>query len=118
MTIRCHSLSFIVTRGHLGSLVVPRCNLLSLVVSCFTTGCHLLYQSLSLNISLVCLFINGCILCIISCDFVNYRFILNLHLVPILLKKKICFLVFCDFCLFCELEVSLDYDYRFFIKFL
>ena len=116
MTTRCHSLSFIVTRGHLLSLVVTRCHLLSLVVSCFTTGCHSLYQSLSLDLSLVCLFINDRILCIISCDFFNYGFIINLHFLPILLKKKICFSVFCDFCLFCELEVSLDCDYRFFIK--
>ena len=67
---RCHSLSFVVP------LVVTRCHSLSLVLPLFFTGCHSLslvvplvvplvvircqslYHSLSLDVPLICLFIN------------------------------------------------------------
>ena len=60
---RCHSLYFVVT------CYTTRCHSLSLLVICFTTGCHSLYQSLSfvatrchslsLDVPLICLFINN-----------------------------------------------------------
>ena len=71
MVTRCHSLSFFVTRCHslyhLLSLVVTRCHSLSIVyhlLSFVVTRCHSLsliairFHSLSLDVLLVCLFIN------------------------------------------------------------
>ena len=62
MVTRCHSLSFVVP------LVVTRCHSLSLVVPLVVIRCHSLYHSLSLvvirchslslDVPLVCLFIN------------------------------------------------------------
>ena len=74
--IFCHSLSFVVNRCHTLSLVVTLCHslyyLLSLVVPLDVTPCHSLYHSLSfvvtrctirfhslsLDVLLVCLFVN------------------------------------------------------------
>ena len=64
---RCHSLSFVLTRCYSLSLIVPIvvtrchslliicCHLLSFVVPLFVIHCH----SLSLDVPLVCLFINN-----------------------------------------------------------
>ena len=51
---RCHSLSFVVTRCTSNSLVLIQCHLLPFVVTRCITRCY----SLSLDVSLVCLFIN------------------------------------------------------------
>ena len=45
---RCHSLSFVITCCHSLSLVVTRCHSLSLVVPLVVIRCHSLYHSLSL----------------------------------------------------------------------
>ena len=73
MATRCHSLSFVyhslslvLARCHLLSLVVPlvvarcttRCHSLSLVVLLVVTRCTTRFHSLSLDVPLVCLFIN------------------------------------------------------------
>ena len=50
----CHSFSFVVTRCSSLSIVLICCPSLSLVAIRYTAGCH----SLSLDIPLVCLFIN------------------------------------------------------------
>ena len=57
-TTRCHSLYHLLYYSL--SLVATRCttHLFSFVVSRCTTGCHSLYLSLSLDVPLVCLFIN------------------------------------------------------------
>ena len=59
LVTRCYSLLFLVTRCHSLSFVVTRCHSLyhsfSLVVPLVVTRCH----SLSLNVPLVCLFINN-----------------------------------------------------------
>ena len=52
--IRCHSLLFVVTVPLVVTPYATRHHLLSFVVTCCTTRCH----SLSLDVSLVCLFIN------------------------------------------------------------
>ena len=69
---RCHLVSFVVTRSHSLSLIVTHCHSLSLAVTHCTTHCHSLYHllsfvvirchSLSLDVPLVCLFINDPIL--------------------------------------------------------
>ena len=82
--IYCHSLSFLVTRCHLLSIVVSRCTtrcrsfsfvgtrfhslslVLPLVVPLVVIRCHSLYNSLPLDVSLVCLFINDVCLIILS----------------------------------------------------
>ena len=60
---RCHSLSFVVTRCHLLSIVVSRCitrcHSLCHSSSFVVIHSHSLYHSLSLDVSLVCLFINN-----------------------------------------------------------
>ena len=53
-TTRCHSLSLVVIRCHLLSFVVTRCHSLPLVVPLAVIRCY----SLSLDVPLVCLFIN------------------------------------------------------------
>ena len=79
ITTRCHFLSFDVTGCHSLSLAVPlvvirwhccttHCHSLSFVVTRCTTRCHSLYHSLSLDVPLICLFINNLafLLCHIS----------------------------------------------------
>ena len=60
--IRCHSLSFVATRCttrcHSLSFVVTRCHSLYHSLPLVVIRCHSLYHLLSLDVPLVCLFIN------------------------------------------------------------
>ena len=83
VVIRCHSLSFVVTRLHSLSFVVPlvvtrcttHCHSWSLVVIRSTTRCH----SLSLDVPLVCLFIN---------DRLMERFLLLYCMIPVIFQIR------------------------------